>query len=60
MVYKNKDQRIQPPFQNNVVEEVEEIDDSEDNPEIHFNDGELSSSHLTQYDYEDSLVLKLL
>jgi hypothetical protein len=46
-----------PPFQNNAVEEVEEIDDTEEDSIVHLNDTELPSTHLTKHDYEDALIL---
>jgi hypothetical protein len=33
------------------VEEVEEMDDTEDDPTVHLNDTKLSPTHLTQQDY---------
>jgi hypothetical protein len=33
-----EDQRVLPPFQNNAVEEVEEIDDTEEDSTVHLND----------------------
>jgi hypothetical protein len=52
-----EDQKVFPPFQNNAVEEVEEEDDTEDDPAVHLNDSESSPTHLTQHDYEDALIL---
>ena len=46
-----------PPFQNNAVEEVEEIDDTEEDSKIHLKDTELPPTHLTQKYYEDALIL---
>jgi hypothetical protein len=43
-----EDQKVLPPFQNNAVEEVEEVDDTEDDPTVHLNDTESSPTHLTQ------------
>jgi len=43
-----EDQKVLPPFQNNAVEEVEEEDDTEDDPAVHLNDSESSPTHLTQ------------
>jgi hypothetical protein len=33
-----EDKRVLPPFQNNAVEEVEEIDDTEEDSTIHLHD----------------------
>jgi hypothetical protein len=33
-----EDQKVLPPFQNNAVEEVEEIDDTEEDSTVHLND----------------------
>jgi ribonuclease HI len=52
-----EDQKVLPPFQNNAVEEVEEIDDTEEDSTVHLNDTELPPTHLTQQDYEDALIL---
>ena len=55
----NEDTKIQPPFQNNLFDEVEEqeIENEDTNNEIHFVQGNPISSHLTENDYEDSVVL---
>jgi hypothetical protein len=45
-----------PPFQNNVVDEVEDEDDTKDDPAVHLNDSESSLMHVTQHDYEDALI----
>jgi hypothetical protein len=52
----HEDQRIFPPFQNNVFEETEESDDVEENPAVLLNATELPTNHLTQHEYEDSLI----
>jgi hypothetical protein len=52
-----EDQRVLPPFQNNAVEEVEEIDDTEEDSTIHLHDTELPPTHVTQQEYEDALIL---
>jgi hypothetical protein len=52
-----EDQKVLRPFQNNAVEEVEEIDDTEEDSIVHLNDTELPPTHLTQHDYEDALIL---
>jgi hypothetical protein len=52
-----EDQKVFPPFQNNVVEVVEEEDDIEYDPAVHLNDSKSSPTHLTQYDYEEALIL---
>ena len=46
-----------PPFQNNAVEEVENVDDIEDDPTMHLNDTELPPTHLKQHDCEYALIL---
>jgi hypothetical protein len=46
-----------PPFQNNAVEEVEEVDDTGDDPAVHLNDSESSPNHLIEQDYEYALIL---
>jgi hypothetical protein len=33
-----EDHKFFPPFQNNAVEEVEEVDDTKDDPTMHLND----------------------
>jgi hypothetical protein len=43
-----EDQKVLPPFQNNVVEEVDEIYDTEEDSTVHLNDTELPPTHLTQ------------
>jgi hypothetical protein len=43
-----EDQRILPPFQNNVVEETDESDDIEENSTVLLIDIELPSTHITQ------------
>jgi hypothetical protein len=52
-----EDQKVLPPFQNNVVDELEEEDDTEYDPTVHLNDSESSPIHLTQQDYEYALIL---
>jgi hypothetical protein len=52
-----EDHKVLPHFQNNAVEEVEEIDDTEEDSIVHLNDTELPPTHLTQQDYEDALIL---
>jgi hypothetical protein len=52
-----EDQRVFPPFQNNAVEEVEEIDDTEEDSTVHLHDTELPPTHVTQQEYEDALIL---
>jgi hypothetical protein len=52
----HEDQRIFPPFQNNVFEETEETDDVEENPVVLLNATELPTNHLTQHEYEYSLI----
>jgi hypothetical protein len=52
-----EDRKVFPSFQNNVVEQVEEVDDTEHDPTIHLNDTKLPPTHLTQQDYEDALIL---
>jgi len=42
------DQRILPPFHNNVVEETEESDDIDENSIVLLTNTKLPSSHLTQ------------
>jgi hypothetical protein len=51
------DQKVFPPFQNNVVDEQEDEDDTEDDSAVHLNDSEASPMHVTQQDYEDALIL---
>jgi hypothetical protein len=51
-----EDQNVLPPFQNNAVDEEEYEDDTEDDPAVHLNDSETSPIHVTQQDYEDTLV----
>lgn len=55
----NDDQKFQPPFKNNLFDEIEEqeIDTNETNNEVHLVEGRSSSSHLTLNDYEDLLDL---
>jgi len=50
----NDDQIIQPPLQNNYVNE--EIEEVEENSKIHMIGEEFVVSHLTQVEYEDSLI----
>jgi hypothetical protein len=50
-------QKVFPPFQNNAMEEIEEIDDTEEDSTMHLIDIELPPTHLTQQDYEDALIL---
>ena len=52
-----EDQRVLPPFQNNAVEEVEEIDDIEEDSTVHLHDTELPPTHVTQHEYEYYLIL---
>jgi hypothetical protein len=52
----HEDQRIFPPFQNNAVEDTEESDDVEENSTANLDGTELPTSHLTQQEYEDSLI----
>jgi hypothetical protein len=52
----HEDQRILPPFQNNVVEETEESDNVEENSTVLLNATELPTSHWIQQEYEDSLI----
>jgi ribonuclease HI len=51
-----EDQKVLPPFQNNAVDEEEDEDDTEDDPAVHLNDSETSPMHVTQQDYEDTLI----
>ena len=51
-----EDQKVFP-LQNNVVEEVEEIDDTEEDSIVHLNDTKLPPTHLTQQYYEDALII---
>jgi len=52
-----EDQRVFSPFQNNVVEEVEEIDDTEEDSTVHLHDTELPPTRVTQQEYEYALIL---
>jgi hypothetical protein len=49
------DQKVQTPLQNNIVVD-KEGEGEETDPEIHFLGDTSSSPHLTQYEYEESLM----
>jgi hypothetical protein len=51
----NDDQKIQTPLQNNYIEENQEAEDVDEDLDIHLFGDEISLSHLTQNEYEDSL-----
>jgi hypothetical protein len=52
-----EDHKVFPPFQNNALEEVEEVDVTEDDSTVHLNDTELPPTQLTQQYYEYALIL---
>jgi hypothetical protein len=51
----NDDQKIQTPLQNNYIEENQEAEEVDEDLDIHLFGDEISLSHLTQNEYEDSL-----
>jgi hypothetical protein len=51
----NDDQKIQTPLQNNYIEENQEAEDVDEDLDIHLFGDEISLSHLTHNEYEDSL-----
>ena len=56
----NEDQRIPPPLQNNVTNEVEESEDGkyeDSNKEINYFGDSLSEGFLTEHDYQNSEFL---
>jgi len=51
------DQKVQAPFQNNLLgDEDDEIEQDDENVDIHLMENSLSSTHLTQEQYEDELI----
>jgi hypothetical protein len=44
----NDDQKIQTPLQNNYIEENQEVEDADEDLDIHLFGDEISLSHLTQ------------
>ena len=55
----NEDQKIQPPFQNNLVDWVDDFDDAKiekPDQEIHLIEEDQPVSHLTQFDYDSSFL----
>jgi len=50
------EKRIQPPLQNNFIDDNEEPEEIDEDHEIHLIEDEFTASHLTQEEYEDSLV----
>jgi hypothetical protein len=47
---------VLPPFQNNAVDEDEDNDGTEEDPAVHLNDSESYPLHVTQQEYEDTLI----
>jgi hypothetical protein len=47
---------VLPPFQNNVVDEEEDNDGIEEDSAVHLTDSESSPLHVTQQEYEDTLI----
>ena len=52
----NDPEKIQAPFQNNYVEETEELVDARSDQDINFIGNEQSAIFLTQFEYEDALA----
>jgi hypothetical protein len=50
------DQKVLPPFQNNAVDDEEDNDGVEEDSAVHLNDSESSPLHVTQQEYEDTLI----